>query len=375
MFVLCLTGGPCGGKSSALSIIKQKLESRGYYVVIAPEAATKIITSGLFPSDKISVSDFQNIVLDEQIHNEDLLKHALNLVKSEKKVLICDRGLADQYAYVGEEGLSSMLKDRNMTKATAYSRYDCVIHLCTAADGALEHYQWNDPDSESSGNNVARGESPEQALELDKRTLNGWVGHSHLRMIDNSTDFSGKMDRAIEEVFSALGEPIPCEIERKFLIAKPSQDKIDSIGFNSMCHITQTYLKSDEPAVERRIRKRGNDYMGYSYYYTEKTEYGRGSRKEIERLIDDREYATYLEYEADPDMQTIEKDRCCFMYQGKYFEMDLYPFDDEYAILEVELQNIDEAFSLPEIDIIREVTDDYRFRNSSLAKNMTLRHL
>lgn len=373
MFTVCLTGGPCGGKSSAISMIKQKLESRGYYVAVAPEAATKVITSGFIPGDMISVPDFQNLVLDEQLHCEELLKKGLELVNSDKKVLICDRGVADQYAYVGEEALHSMLVARGMTKAEAYARYDCVLHLSTAADGALEHYQWNDPSTPYTGNNEARSESPEQALELDKRTLNGWIGHPHLRLIDNSTDFTGKMDRIIKEVFTALGEPIPCETERKFLISKPDMNKINSLGFNSFCHITQTYLVSTNPMVERRIRMRGNEYMGYSYYYTEKTELGKGTRKEVERLIDEREYATYLEYESDPNKQTIEKERCCFMYDGKYFELDLYPFDDEYAILEIELNDLSEEFTLPDLTIIKEVTDDIRYRNSSLAKSPTLR--
>ena len=86
------------------------------------------------------------------------------------------------------------------------------------------YYQWNDPNSEDSGNNAARRESPEEARQKDSETINAWTGHPHLRVIDNSTDFSGKIKRVTEEVFSLLGEPIPTEIERKFLIKKPTLD-------------------------------------------------------------------------------------------------------------------------------------------------------
>lgn len=373
MFKLCLTGGPCGGKSSALSMVKQKLESRGYTVAIVPEAATKIITSGIVPGVNVSGLDFQRIVMLEQIHNEDMFKYALNLINPEKSVLLCDRGIGDQYAYMDKKNMGDILAEHNLTKEEAFSRYDCVIHLKTAADGAIEHYQWNDPNSESNGNNAARSESPEEAIKADKRTLDGWIGHPHLRMVDNSTSFTEKIDRVMKEVFTAMGEPVPKEIERKFLIQKPDKDKISLLGCVSKTHITQTYLKSEVPETERRIRKRGSDINGYSYYYTEKTELSEGVRKEVERLIDAREYATYLEYEADPDMHTIEKDRYCFMFDGRYFEMDLYSFDDDYAILEIELNDINEQIALPDLGIVEEVTNDYRYRNHSLAMNPVIR--
>lgn len=372
MFTICLTGGPCGGKSSALSAIKQKLESRGYLVVVVPEAATKIISSGVVPGVTVSGETFQKMALSEQLHNENMFSEALNLVSPQKGVLICDRGIGDQYAYIDSKTMGNLLYSQGLTKEQAFSRYDCVIHMRTAADGALEHYQWNDPNSYSEGNNAARHESPQEAIITDQKTLNGWMGHPHLRLVDNSTDFTGKIDKVMKEVFTAMGEPVPTEIERKFLIKEPSNKEIDSLGYVSKTHITQTYLKSDDGITERRIRKRGSDINGYSYYYTEKTEISDGTRKEVERLIDAREYATYLEYEADPVLHTIEKDRYCFMYDGRYFEMDLYPFSDEYAILEIELNDLQEEIKLPNLDIVKEVTNDLRYRNHSLATNPNL---
>ena len=43
---------------------------------------------------------------------------------------------------------------------------------------------------EEVGNNAARLESPEEAREKDKKTLNSWIGHPHLRVFDNSTKSS-----------------------------------------------------------------------------------------------------------------------------------------------------------------------------------------
>ena len=36
----------------------------------------------------------------------------------------------------------------------------------------------------------------------------------------------------------------------------------------------------------------------------------------------------------------------------------LFPFSDEYAILEIEVRDIDEKIVLPALDIVKEVTDD-----------------
>ncbi len=37
----------------------------------------------------------------------------------------------------------------------------------------------------TSANNEARYESAEEAITLDKKLINGWVGHPHFSIIDN----------------------------------------------------------------------------------------------------------------------------------------------------------------------------------------------
>ena len=39
-------------------------------------------------------------------------------------------------------------------------------------------------------------------------------------------DFDGKVQRVVEEIFALIGEPIPKEVERKFLIRKPTEKEI-----------------------------------------------------------------------------------------------------------------------------------------------------
>ncbi|MCD8364424.1 MAG: hypothetical protein LUC83_01150 [Clostridiales bacterium] len=73
--------------------------------------------------------------------------------------------------------------------------------------------------------------------------------------------------------------------------------------------------------------------------------------------------------DADTTKRQIRKTRYCLMQDGRYFEIDLYPFWKDKAILEIELSSEDDKIVLPEgIELIREVTEDEEYKNSNLAK-------
>ena len=61
----------------------------------------------------------------------------------------------------------------------------------------------------------------------------------------------------------------------------------------------------------------------------------------------------------------------CLPYRGKLLEVDLYPFWQDRAILEVELASEDETFALPDyLTVITEVTGDRRYKNVQLARSV-----
>ena len=82
----------------------------------------------------------------------------------------------------------------------------------------------------------------------------------------------------------------------------------------------------------------------------------------------------------DTKLYTIQEKRICrshienycFLYDNRQFELDLFPLSDEYAILEIEVRDIDEKIVLPALDIVKEVTDDPRYKNHHIAKIMKL---
>lgn len=359
---IVLTGGPCAGKSTAMSTIESELSQIGYKVVIVPETATEFILNGIKPDDiELSNINFQRMLLKHQIAKEKTYEEIAWLMNSEKIVLICDRGAFDGKAYCSDEDFDHISKDLKINKTTLRDEYDAIIHLTTAAIGAEEFY--------STTNNGARKETIKEAKELDRKTMEAWVGHPHLRIIDNSTDFEGKMKRVISEIFNVLGEPVPIEVSRKFLIELPDMSALLSTVHAQRINVMQIYLKHDKENEEKRIRQRGKG-EDFVYTLTVTKKINSLSRIKTERKIPSKEFLSLL-MEADPALRQIQKERYCFVDENLYYEMDIYPFWNDRAILEIKLTEESQTVQIPEfIKVIKEVTDDSSYFNSSLAKNI-----
>ena len=160
------------------------------------------------------------------------------------------------------------------------------------------------------------------------------------------------------------GEPL--EIERKFLIRYPDLALLGRICTKKIS-ITQTYLIS-EKNHSRRIRKQECDGRTM-YWYNEKEKITNVTRIEREREISEIEYAELLN-EAIPNALTICKTRY-YIPSGRHcFEVDIFPEWSDRAFAEVELEDEKQEYEIPDcLSIIKEVTDDGRYTNRSLALN------
>ena len=348
-----ITGGPCAGKTTGLSKLHQVFTDKGYKVIIVAETATEVIVSGIVPSE-LPVMDFQRVIMERGINKEETTRKVASVFNKDV-IIFYDRGLLDSKAYMEHKDFITILKEHGLTEIEARDRYDAVFHLVTAAYGAEEHY--------TKANNKARRENIEEARIADTKTRDAWTGHAHLRVIDNSTDFDEKIDRLIKEVFVAIGIPTPIETERKFLVKLPSYEQLQANNCVKS-NIVQTYLRRNDPNVERRVRQRGIDGT-FSYYYTEKKKISKSSRSEVERKITKDEYISLLV----EGTATLRKDRYCFFYENQYFELDIYPDWENEAILEIELTQEGQEVKMPDwITVIEEVTGDERYINANLAK-------
>ena len=357
---IVLTGGPCAGKTTALTWINNYFSKRGYTVLNVSETATELITNGVAPWTCGTNYDYQTFQIRLQKIKEQIFDEAAKTMKNDKILIVCDRGILDNKAYMKDVEFKRILKELGTNETKERDSYDAVFHLVSAAKGKEEVY--------TLANNVARTESIEEAQKLDDKIISAWTGHPHFRIIDNSTEFEEKLERLLKEIASFLGEPEPYEIERKFLIYYPNIKELENMPNCTKVDITQTYLKSNDD-VERRIRARGID-GDYLYYLTEKRKISELKRIEIERKLTQDEYLALL-MKSDNKLHTIHKTRYCLSENNQYFEIDIYPEWDNQAIMEIELSSEDETIKTPEfIKIIKDVTYDESYKNYQMAKQM-----
>lgn len=153
------------------------------------------------------------------------------------------------------------------------------------------------------------------------------------------------------------------EIERKFLIEYPN---FENLEYQSKVEIFQAYLVRKSPEIERRIRL-WNENNTSKYYYTEKKFLTGFTRQEVEKEISKSEYDT-LALSIDNSIVTIEKTRYTVPNQDLTFEIDVYPFSKQYAIMEVELESESQEYSIPSgISLIKEVTGMREYANIPLC--------
>ena len=105
----------------------------------------------------------------------------------------------------------------------------------------------------------------------------------------------------------------------------------------------------------------------YTYTHTVKTRITAARRVECEREITAAEYAALLNT-ADPQMHVIRKSRYCLPYCGRVFEIDIFPFWQDRAIMEIELGDENENVVFPpQVHILKEITEDGRYTNAAMA--------
>ena len=353
---IVVTGGPCAGKSTAMSWIQNAFTQKGYTVLFVPETATEFISGGVCPWTCGTNEDYQKCQMELQLAKERLFHRAASTMPGDKILIVCDRGAMDNKAYMNDEEFAHVLDFLGLDEVRLRDDYDAVFHLVTAAKGAEQFY--------TTANNQARYETVEEAVNIDDKLLASWTGHPHLRIIDNTTDFSQKMRRLISEISTFLGAPMPCQQERRFLIEYPDVEALEKLPNCRRIEIIQTYLKSNN-GDEIRVRQRGMN-GSYIYYQTIKRKVSDTERVEIERRLTQDEYLELL-MDADTTRRPIRKTRYCLTCGIESFVIDLYPFWKDQALAEVDLCDEDELRIPDCIKVIKEVTGDDNYSNYVLA--------
>jgi hypothetical protein len=105
------------------------------------------------------------------------------------------------------------MEETGLNTIHMFDRYDSVVHLVTAAEGAEKFYDLK---------NAARTETPEQARQVDRSLIKAWEGHQQHFIIDNMHEggFDAKMKSSANAILKTIGLPTSQNFYKQFLLKK-----------------------------------------------------------------------------------------------------------------------------------------------------------
>lgn len=207
LYRVLLTGGPCAGKTTIMAKLTSVLDNKGYRVFCVPEAASLLFIGGAQLDMSRMSWDFtvaqQTSILKMQMNLEDTFTDLAIAEQAENEkptLILCDRGVLDGSAYVCPEVWHQIMDEQGFAGNNMMEkRYDAVVHMVTAAEGAEEFYNYS---------NEARYENAESARGRDHRLRQAYLGHNKYMIVDNETkSFEEKINKAMEMIKSVVGLP------------------------------------------------------------------------------------------------------------------------------------------------------------------------
>lgn len=357
---IVLTGGPCAGKTTALVRVIEHFSGLGYKVFTIPEVPTMFTQAGMnYLTDN---PDFfyegEKATLEIQLALEDKFMKMAQACKA-PAVIVCDRGTMDISAYMKPDTWQEITKAVGTSTPQLRGRYDAVLHLVSAADGAEQYY--------TTATNATRYEQANEeglriARELDKKVIRAWTGHPHLRVINNHDDFQNKLNRVLNEISTVVGLPQPPHDERVYRV-----EIVGEVPESSDSMITQTYLVA-EPGCEIRLRRREWSGGKVVILHRSKKRISETEVIETERKVDNNLYEQMLQ-QADPYRQTIVKRRQSFIWKGQFFQIDTF-LSPVIGLAIMETKGVGEQETInfpPFVKVLEDVTGNQTYYNYNLA--------
>ena len=354
---LVVTGGPCGGKTTALEALSNFFRSEGYTVYIVNEAATELINSGICPfgENKLDPFDFQRMILKKQLSDEEIRRWVAQKCDNEKVAIIYDRGLMDNRAFITEEQFQQLLKEFNITEAEILSRYDIVIHLVTAAIGKEEYY--------TTLNNKARTETIQQARENDNRIMNAWKNHTIQVIIPNDTLFNEKIQRVKNAIRKFLGEE-EVVAQRRFLVSEEDIDieKLQALSIvkENIEEFVKQYDNIEDEVFCRNIIEGSCFYTRVVNHFMPDGTVVKSSKN----ISEEEYYNSKIVAKSIP----ISKERYNLIFEGERFRVDIFSLGEKRVIiLERDVVNKDKEIFPDFVKTATEVTCNRDYNEDSMC--------
>ena len=190
IYKIVLTGGPRSGKTSVLKkLIEHYKNNKNVTLITVPETATLLKDNGINPETMGSIYDFQNLLFRMQYMKEcEAERVAVQAAKNNDVIIVYDRGLFDNKAYLETTAeFESILKENSVfnEEIELLDRYDLIINLKTTA-GTEFGYECD--------SNKIRDEKEEDAVTLDIRTTEAWLGHKNIKIVQPTETIEEKME-------------------------------------------------------------------------------------------------------------------------------------------------------------------------------------
>merc|ERR1711936_1095933 len=175
------------------------------------------------------------------------------------------------------------------------NRYNHVVHLQSAANGAEKFYTTED--------HSARFEGIELARDRDRKAMDAWRDHPYVDIIDNRSDFDSKINRLIDLVVKRIG----INVGDRF---RPNSRKVKFV-VSGMC-------------ADQDFPVRFTDFqVVHHYLHSARKPELQGQVVEVKQPISQRDYNNLLSHRDDNHLPVF-KTRRSFLYENQHYQLDIY---------------------------------------------------
>lgn len=332
---IVLTGGPCAGKTTALSSIKKYLFENNIPIVTVPETATELILNVQIPLNEETTYKFQSLVLKKQLSKEEIAEEYLRDIRNPegKCVIIYDRGVLDNKAYLNNrKDINTLLEKYNLTEIEALDSYDLVLDLLSLATCKKDAYNFS---------NKARMEDVESASKIDEKTSLAWIAHRNLKVIDSSVSLEEETEIIINYVRELL-EGVQTKHIRKFIVDDNlSNYKIYNDSNSEELYITDYFIEGEDSSYNYVISKREHN-NDVSYVYNIYSVEGNKKTIRLDKKITKEKYFELLI--NNKLINKTERKEINFYYNKQKYTLCFY---GDYTILEIEDNNQNKEIVFP----------------------------